>query len=47
MTELQSLADFIAEHRITITSEAVDNNPNMPDPYMDHWKVRLRNKYGR
>ena len=42
-TDLMALADFIANHRITMTAERAPHNPNMDDAgTMDHWRVQLR-----
>lgn len=48
-----TLADFIAAHGITATTERTDHNPHMTEesknvaprlgmPAMDHWRVRLQ-----
>jgi hypothetical protein len=34
--------EFAKKHGITLTAQPIDHNPNMPDPTMDHWRVRLR-----
>ena len=40
MTDTVKIADFIAEHRITMASNRVASNPHMADSeHMDHWKV--------
>ena len=50
-TTTKSLAEFIAEHAITMTAERADANPNMNDkgyalalgrPEMDHWRIVLK-----
>lgn len=40
-TKTITLADFIAQHSITMRVAAVDANPHMDDRNMDHWKVEL------
>lgn len=37
-----TLAEFIAENRVTMTAKPADRNPNMPDPTMTHWRCTLR-----
>lgn len=40
-----TIAQFIADNRITMTAERVDKNPNNKDWHdADHWKVKLRVK---
>ena len=41
-TEPITMQQFLKAHNITMTSERVDSNPNMPSRDMDHWKVTLR-----
>jgi hypothetical protein len=45
-TDTVSIADFIKEHRISMTAERTDTNPNMDDGGrdMDHWKVVLKRR---
>lgn len=44
MSEQITLAAFIADHKIEMTAERTDQNPNMDDQdrAMDHWRVTLR-----
>jgi len=42
VSEQQTLAAFIKRHRIKMSSEQADSNPNFPDSdNMDHWKCIL------
>lgn len=42
-TDTVSIAQFVADHGITISSERTSLNHSMPDSRnMDHWKVTLR-----
>lgn len=40
----KTLAEFIAEHKLTMTVNATDHNPCMDDDDhpMDHWRCRIR-----
>jgi hypothetical protein len=41
--ENKTLADFIAAHRIRMTAERTDSNPNMESEQpMNHWRVTFR-----
>lgn len=41
---MQTIHDFIKQHKITATADYADRNPNMADDgtKMDHWRVVLR-----
>jgi hypothetical protein len=43
ITDTVTIAQFVKDHRITMTAERTDRNPNMEDSAaMDHWKCVLR-----
>ena len=45
---MSTIMDRVAEHGLRITATPADDNPAMQDSgNMDHWRVRLRSKYGR
>lgn len=41
---MTTIAEFIAKHKITMTVERADSNPNMDDGSnrMDHWRCKLK-----
>ena len=43
--DTMTIAQFISENRISITSTRADYNPNMDDLSMDHWKCVLSRRF--